>query len=335
MILPVWPRPVAMKKTFIQAEYGKLPRFDLVGESGSRQRVFTSIRRRFLHRWLRGIGKRFWADQILLDDDYFFARVRDAICKRESISIGRLGGVEAAILMWADCLSSLAFFDDTLAGATNAGIRPRNRDSYLAFGRLCREALDGLDLQGVWKTGYEALCIGTNSRREFFTGEVTVPDGNNPQHWICGLGGRKILLVSPFQTSIERQIPQLSKIWPRSEWMKGVEFIIEPFPYLIDENCQESWWDVYARIGTTISRGDYDIALFGCGGLGLPFAHLAKEAGKVGIHLGGHLQILFGIFGERHIGQPWIRDQMNDYWIRPCPDEVPHSAVRVEDGCYW
>jgi hypothetical protein len=51
--------------------------------------------------------------------------------------------------------------------------------------------------------------------------------------------------------------------------------------------------------------------------------------------LGGHLQLIFGIYGQRHLNQSWFRDQMNSYWVRPDSSEVPLSANRVEGGCYW
>ena len=36
-----------------------------------------------------------------------------------------------------------------------------------------------------------------------------------------------------------------------------------------------------------VKAGDYDVALMGCGGLGLPLAAAAKTAGRIGIHLVG------------------------------------------------
>ena len=195
--------------------------------------------------------------------------------------------------------------------------------------------MEGLDLQGVWSSGYEAVCIGKGANREFFNVEITSPDGANPKHWLSSLKGKRVLVESPFDGTVQKQIPRLAEIWPQSTWMTGTDFCSVPFPYLIDEGCPETWWEVYSRIGKIVSAGNYDVALFGCGGLGLPFAHLAKKAGRVGIHLGGHLQLIFGIYGKRHLEQKWHRQHINEAWVRPEASEVAKTASRVEGGCYW
>lgn len=298
------------------------------------------LRQRIFNRWLAAKGRDFWKRHLLIPHTDFHGRVVQAVANGQPLSVGRLGGVEASILMWADGRANFrwpiwSLFSDTRSGATNAGIRPRNKESYRVFADLCRGAMEGLDLQGVWSSGYEAVCIGKGAQREFFNVEITGPDGANPKHWLCSLQGKRVLVVTPFDVTIQKQIPRLAEVWPKSDWMSGTEFRSVPFPYLIDEGCPETWWEVYERIGETVLRSDYDVALFGCGGLGLPFAHLAKKAGRVGIHLGGHLQLIFGIYGKRHIEQDWHRQHINEAWVRPDADEVAKTASRVEGGCYW
>lgn len=318
----------------------KIDRRDLVHSDWPGVSVLMGLRQRLFDRWLAELGRKFWETNLLLPNAEFHARLGKAVLDECPLSVGRLGRVEASILMWSGCLANLpvwsfCLFPDTRDGATNAGVRPRNKESYRLFARLCMEALQGLDLQGVWSCGYEAVCIGANVGREFFNVEITGPDGDNPRHWLAALQGRRVLVVSPFAGTIQKQIPRLAGIWPRSDWMRGTEFRNVGFPYMIDEGCPEAWWEVYNRIGAVVSQGDYDVALFGCGGLGLPFAHLAKKAGRVGIHLGGHLQLIFGIYGKRHLEQEWHRKHINGAWVRPGADEVAKTANRVEGGCYW
>ena len=301
---------------------------------------FLELRQRLFGRWLAAKGRNFWNRHLLIPHQDFHHRVVQAMADGQSLAVGRLGGVEASILMWAEGLANFKpplcrLFSDTRSGATNAGIRPRNKESYHLFARLCREAMDALDLQGVWSSGYEAVCIGEGTQREFFNVEITGPDGANPNHWLCSLQGKRVLVVSPFDVTIQKQIPRLAEVWPKSDWMSGTEFRSVPFPYLIDEGFPETWWEVYERLGKIVSAGNYDVALFGCGGLGLPFAHLAKKAGRVGIHLGGHLQLIFGIYGKRHLEQEWHRKHINEAWVRPEAGEVAKTAGRVEGGCYW
>jgi hypothetical protein len=77
------------------------------------------------------------------------------------------------------------------------------------------------------------------------------------------------------------------------------------------------------------------VALLGCGAYGLPLAAAIKRSGRQAIHLGGALQVLFGIRGRRWEQIPKIAALMNDHWIRPSEAETPVSAVRVDQGCYW
>ena len=45
---------------------------------------------------------------------------------------------------------------------------------------------------------------------------------------------------------------------------------------------------------------NFDIALLGCGGYGLPLCHFIKtKLNKSAIYIGGGLQLLFGVFGGR------------------------------------
>jgi hypothetical protein len=53
--------------------------------------------------------------------------------------------------------------------------------------------------------------------------------------------------------------------------------------------------------------------------------------GKSAIHLGGEMQLLFGIKGKR-----WENSNIyNSAWTRPDPEDTPINANSIEDGCYW
>ena len=48
-----------------------------------------------------------------------------------------------------------------------------------------------------------------------------------------------------------------------------------------------------------IDKEDFDICLIGAGAYGFPLAAYVKRKGKKAVHLGGALQLLFGIKGSR------------------------------------
>ena len=82
-----------------------------------------------------------------------------------------------------------------------------------------------------------------------------------------------------------------------------------------------------------IEKHDFDICLLGCGAYGFPLAAHVKRLGKKAVHIGGALQLLFGIKGRR-----WDREFSsiyNDAWVRPEENEKPRNANSVEGGCYW
>jgi hypothetical protein len=60
-----------------------------------------------------------------------------------------------------------------------------------------------------------------------------------------------------------------------------------------------------------------------------------KQAGGQAIHLGGALQLLFGIQGRRWDRDLAVQSMVNARWVRPRPEETPLSAASIERGCYW
>ena len=72
-----------------------------------------------------------------------------------------------------------------------------------------------------------------------------------------------------------------------------------------------------------ISNKKFDIALIGCGAYGLPLAGHVKRLGKIGIHMGGCLQLLFGIKGKRWDNNPSVNKFYNDNWVRPSNNDIP------------
>jgi hypothetical protein len=57
--------------------------------------------------------------------------------------------------------------------------------------------------------------------------------------------------------------------------------------------------------------------------------------GKQAIHIGGGLQILFGIKGKRWDVHPEISAMYNDYWARPMDNEKTINFQSIEGGTYW
>ena len=91
------------------------------------------------------------------------------------------------------------------------------------------------------------------------------------------------------------------------------------------------WFYALEEMKSQMESADFDIALVGAGAWSLPLVAHAKKLGKKGIHLGGTLQLLFGIKGSRF--DRGVR--YNEHWIRPLGDETPANCRLMEEGAYW
>ena len=80
---------------------------------------------------------------------------------------------------------------------------------------------------------------------------------------------------------------------------------------------------------------DYDVALIGAGASSLPLVAHAKQHKKKAAHLGGPLQILFGIKGGRWNNSNIGKYFYNEHWVNPLKSEIPEKFQKIEGGCYW
>ena len=62
---------------------------------------------------------------------------------------------------------------------------------------------------------------------------------------------------------------------------------------------------------------------------------IKNDLNKPSIYVGGGLQILFGIKGDRWDNHEDVSTFYNSYWVRPLQTEKPIAANSVEGGCYW
>lgn len=159
--------------------------------------------------------------------------------------------------------------------------------------------------------------------------------------WTRALEGKKVLVVHPFSETIEKQ-------YAKRELLHKNKYILPTFQLTtikavqsIGGECSEGfndWFSALEFMKSEIDKTDYDICLIGCGAYGFPLAAHVKRMNKQAVHMGGSLQLLFGIRGRRWENYSEQHDYtkfMNDYWVRPSIKEVPSKALQIEGGCYW
>jgi hypothetical protein len=146
-----------------------------------------------------------------------------------------------------------------------------------------------------------------------------------------------VLVVHPFATSIESQLARRQRLFADPAVLPDFELVSLCPPQTLAGATQgyDSWLAALDELVGRVAALDFDLALLGCGAYGLPLAAAIKQMRRPALHLGGALQLLFGIRGRRWQAMPRYAALMNEFWVRPLPQETPAAAYSVDGGCYW
>ncbi len=166
--------------------------------------------------------------------------------------------------------------------------------------------------------------------------------------WTRALKGKKVLVIHPFAKLIEKQYKEnRDKLFKNTDVLPEFELqTIQAVQSLGGDGGQfKTWFDALHYMEDEIDKRDYDIALIGCGAYGFPLAAHVKRSGKKAVHVGGALQLLFGIKGRRWEIPNYGGDLLgrvnpypelfNEFWCRPGDEVKPSNAQKVEGACYW
>jgi type IV secretory pathway VirB2 component (pilin) len=277
--------------------------------------------------------------------------INQAIFSAEPYAAARLGTVEGDIISWRirhpRRLMPIALLKN---GKNLAGIFPATQEAAAEFADLYIDSVRKLDLLGV-------------RNKDFFSGyfkmERTVIDATNPKalscidalspygeenSWVKNLSGKKVLVIHPFSSPIERQYPtKRSGLFPDKDWLPEFELLVyKPFQTAGDARPigePSTWAKALDQMLQEISQLSFDVALISACAYGLPLATGVKDMGKVGIHIGGVLQLFFGIRGGRwdplSNQYDFLANYHSDAWVRPSKEETPKWSRAVEGGAYW
>ena len=217
---------------------------------------------------------------------------------------------------------------------TNAGFFPLDDSSIKKFAKIMMEDIKEVDILGSWRP--EEIFFRKRLKRSYRCSiETLTPQVNCSKPWSMALANKKILIIHPFAKSIESQYKlrrdklfENKNVLPKFQSLEVIEAV-----QTIANNTAgfKSWFEALEHMKQEIAQKDFDIALIGCGAYGFPLAAYIKRMGKKAVHIGGSLQLYFGIKGKR-----WDNSNLyNEYWISPSTEEKPRNLNKVEDGCYW
>lgn len=230
------------------------------------------------------------------------------------------------------------------------GVFPSNPEFLNDFSEFFLESVKGLNALGLMDGVNEFQLIKSlDIKAELTHFQSMEPDRSIPEHSsLCYLPifkGKKILLISPYAEFIATRAKAdiYDSVWRTSgkKWFKpsAIECLKIPYSYITATETHALYRDsvdLYKTICSQISKYEFDIALIGAGALGMPLANYIKSLGKVGISLGGHLQVIFGVAGAR-----WRRDPEWQKYINPAWVDVPSSYQPMDkndltdQGAYW
>ncbi len=228
----------------------------------------------------------------------------------------------------------------------NAGFFPLSEKYVCQFCELMITDTQQLDVLASWQDKEILLIKDLPDLRR--TSLVAMEPYWAERPWTRALKGKKVLVIHPFAKLIEKQYRE-----HRTQLFKNPDVLPE-FELQTIKAVQSiggvggqfsTWFDALRYMEDEIDKRDYDIALIGCGAYGFPLAAHVKRSGKKAVHIGGALQLLFGIKGNRwenpKYGSPSLGGKgkyialFNEYWCRPGEDVKPANAEKVEGACYW
>lgn len=270
-------------------------------------------------------------------------------------TVSRLGTTENAVVKFyvENQKNGKCNFPQELANAIRelSGFFPPTDELLSQFSRQALEHLRDVDVMGVRsEKGEQAYW----SFEDFFitkyaTGcklidlNALVPLGN-PHSWTRQLKDRKVLVIHPFAQTVTQQFAKRRDLFVIPDFLPDCDLEVLPAVQSVGDNSSQTgfatWFDALDSMKKEIARKDFEVALIGAGAYGLFLAAECKRLGKVGIHIGGATQLLFGILGKRWIDpsspdSASVLPHINEQWAAPSRSEVPSGASKVEGGCYW
>lgn len=278
----------------------------------------------------------------ILHSDETNTFIKTAINKGEPFIATRLGASELKTMnnYIVNNLSNYDGFNQEIIYElfTHSGVFPNQPKIVGDFCEVYLNSIRNADLIGVWDNRGEGFLINMlapfaklcrlGSLEPFFS--------NDP--WSQYLEGKKVLVIHPFEKTIQSQYQNRNNIFKNENLLPEFELkTLKAVQSLsgADENFKD-WFEAFNFMKGEIAKRDFDVAIIGAGSYGLPLAAFVKEKGKVAIHLGGASQLLFGIKGKRWVEREIFLGLMNESWVFPMAEEKPEFGGRVDGtGPYW
>lgn len=220
-----------------------------------------------------------------------------------------------------------------------SGFFPKEINLAFEFAKLMKESCEQIDCLGIWNMFMEEHYIKKCMPKSIYLTQLRFLEpwfSDTP--WTYALKGKKVLVIHPFVDTIRNQYEKRNKLFADAKILPDFDlYTLRAVQTIAGEKDDRfiTWFEALDYMYNEAMKIDFDVALIGCGAYGFPLAAKLKKSGKQAIHMGGVLQILFGIKGKRWEDDPVVSKLFNDEWCYPDPTETPQQAKKIEGGCYW
>ena len=219
-----------------------------------------------------------------------------------------------------------------------SGFFPAEKELLKKFTELYWDCGMHLNMLGVWNIQLMSY-LAENSANNATLSELRMFEPYYfDEPWSKALEGKKVLVVHPFANTIISQYNKRESLFENKDILPEFELktvkAVQTIANETDERFKD-WFEALNYMYNQCVEQDFDIALLGCGAYGMPLAVRLKQAGKQAIHIGGSLQLLFGIKGARWDNHDIISGLYNENWVRPSEADKVKKGESVEGNCYW
>lgn len=217
-----------------------------------------------------------------------------------------------------------------------AGFFPSTSQTLEKFAILYLKEMQFADILGAW--------LAKETRIKAYLDKdcnsiplVDLEPWSYSQPWTTLLKNKKVLVIHPFENSIKSQYKKREKIFSNADVLPEFELkTLKAVQSAAGEKTGfKDWFEALDYMCNEIDEVDFDIALIAAGAYGLPLAAFVKKTGKKAVHLGGNLQLLFGIKGKRWDDTNFAENFYNKYWTKATEAEKPKNAEVIEGATYW
>lgn len=287
----------------------------------------------------------------------FVARLGAALEAGAGFAAGKLGPSPLHWMAWPLAKASarsrlgLRLFEREVRrhAEKNSGVYPATPEFLEAWNERYAADVAALDAVGLFLKGdaLERMVVegyGIANRMHYQDQE---PDRSLPDRpercWLPLLRGRRVLLVCPFASLLAERAREdvFEGVWARTgkRWFhpRSVEALDTPYGFAAETQARyPTAFDLLDAVRSELDRREFDVALVATAGLAIPLCAHVKRRGRVAVDLGGHLQVLFGVIGQRWRRQRvWRESYFTDAWIDMPARLRPVETGVCDDGAYW